>query len=67
MARVEYLQQLEFTQNVTIKPISRDEIPAVTTNTTFCNDTTFGAPTNEQLWEALFFIDELTNATKVIR
>ena len=67
MARVEYLRQLEFTQNVTIKPISRDELPAVATNTTFYNDTTFGAPTNEQLWEALFLIDEPANATKAIR
>lgn len=67
MARVEYLRQLEFTRNVTIEPISRDELRDVATNTTFYNDTTFGAPTNEQLWEALFMIDESTNATETIQ
>lgn len=67
MARVEYLRGLEFTRNVTVERISRDELPAVANNTTFYNDTTFGAPTNEQLWEALFLIDERTNATTTIR
>ena len=67
MARVEYLRQLEFTQNVTVQPIARGELRAVATNATFYNDTTFGAPTNEQLWEALFLIDEPTNATKTIQ
>ena len=67
MARVESLRQLEFTRNVTIQPIARDELRAVAANTTFYDDTTFGAPTNEQLWEAMFLIDEPTNATKTIQ
>ena len=67
MARVEYLRQLEFTQNVTVQPIARNGLRAVAANTTFYNDTTFGTPTNEQLWEATFLIDEPTSATETIQ
>ena len=67
MARVEYLRQLEFTRNVAVDPIAREELRAVANNSTYPNTTTFGAPTNEQLWEALFLVDEPTNATRTIR
>lgn len=60
MARVEQLRGLEFTRNVTIEPITRDELRTIT------NNTSFGASTGEQLWEAMFVVDEETNATDVI-
>lgn len=60
MARVERIRGLEFTENVEVEFVRREELDAPR------NDT-YGLSTNEQLWEALFFYGESTNASRAVR
>lgn len=60
MARVERIRGLEFTEDVEVEFVRPEELDAPR------NDT-FGLSTNEQLWEALFFYGESTNASRAVR
>jgi hypothetical protein len=59
MARVERIRQLEFRRNVTIEFVSRNEMREIAKNRTF------GSTTNDQVWEALFFVGEDREARSV--
>lgn len=60
MARVEHIRRLEFTEQVEIEFVRPENLDAPR------NDT-FGLTSNEQLWEALFFYGESTNASRAIQ
>lgn len=59
MARVERIRGLEFTEDVEVEFVPPEKLDAPR------NDT-FGLSTNEQLWEALFFYGESTNASRAV-
>lgn len=60
MARVEQIRGLEFTEPVEIEFVERSELAAPR------NDL-YGLQSDDQLWEALFFYGESTNATRAVR
>ncbi|WP_248907264.1 Hvo_1808 family surface protein [Halocatena marina] len=60
MARVEHIRRLEFTEQVEIEFVRPENLDPPR------NDT-FGLTSNEQLWEALFFYGESTNASRAIQ
>lgn len=59
MARVEYLRGLEFRSRPALEFIDRETLAER-------RERTFGFPTDEQLWEAMFVLGEDTNATRAV-
>jgi hypothetical protein len=60
MARVEHIRHLEFTEQVTVEFVRREELNPPR------NDT-YGLSTSKQLWEALFIYGEQTNTSRAVK
>lgn len=64
MARVESIRGLAFERDVSVRVISRDEYREERTQFGF--SPTNHSEWNEQVWEAMFLVDESTNATDAV-